>query len=85
MLEHAWNRLRDRFSSSVLGTTSPGVPGLGGGLSRPARLAATAISLGLGLTVALLVGPPPAQRLRYVNCPFAPFLDTSDQNVCQGK
>ena len=32
----------------------------------------------------LLVGPPPAQRLRFVNCPFAPFLDTSDQNVCQG-
>ena len=24
-------------------------------------------------------------RLRYVNCPFAPFLDTNDQNVCQGK
>jgi uncharacterized protein GlcG (DUF336 family) len=24
-------------------------------------------------------------RLRYVNCPFAPFLDTSDQNVCQNK
>src|SRR3546814_1958464 len=24
-------------------------------------------------------------RLRYVNCPFAPFLDTSAQNVCQGK
>ncbi|TCM18113.1 uncharacterized protein GlcG (DUF336 family) [Novosphingobium sp. PhB165] len=23
-------------------------------------------------------------RLRYINCPFAPFLDTSDQNVCQG-
>ncbi len=23
--------------------------------------------------------------LRYVNCPFAPFLDTSDQNVCQNK
>lgn len=33
----------------------------------------------------LVVGPPPAQRLLYVNCPFAPFLDTSDQNVCQGK
>jgi uncharacterized protein GlcG (DUF336 family) len=33
----------------------------------------------------LLAGPPPPQRLRYVNCPFAPFLDTSDQNVCQGK
>ncbi|BCA59536.1 heme-binding protein [Sphingomonas sp. HMP6] len=23
-------------------------------------------------------------RLRYVNCPFAPFLDTVAQNVCQG-
>lgn len=23
-------------------------------------------------------------RLRYVGCPFAPFLDTSEQNVCQG-
>ncbi|HEY3950695.1 heme-binding protein [Phenylobacterium sp.] len=33
----------------------------------------------------LIVGPAPAQRLLYVNCPFAPFLDTSDQNVCQGK
>ena len=24
-------------------------------------------------------------RLRYVNCPFAPFLGSADQNVCQGK
>jgi uncharacterized protein GlcG (DUF336 family) len=24
-------------------------------------------------------------RLRYVNCPFAPFLDTNEQNACQGK
>ncbi len=23
-------------------------------------------------------------RLRYINCPFAPFLDTAAQNVCQG-
>lgn len=23
-------------------------------------------------------------RLRYVQCPFAPFLDTSEQNVCEG-
>ncbi|QLC21314.1 heme-binding protein [Parasphingopyxis sp. CP4] len=23
-------------------------------------------------------------RLRYVNCPFAPFLDTDENNVCQG-
>jgi hypothetical protein len=22
-------------------------------------------------------------RLRFVGCPFAPFLDTSEQNVCQ--
>ncbi|HYE28760.1 MAG TPA: heme-binding protein, partial [Allosphingosinicella sp.] len=24
-------------------------------------------------------------RLRYVGCPFAPFLGTNDQNVCQGR
>jgi uncharacterized protein GlcG (DUF336 family) len=24
-------------------------------------------------------------RLRYINCPFAPFLGTSEQNVCEGK
>jgi uncharacterized protein GlcG (DUF336 family) len=24
-------------------------------------------------------------RLRYISCPFAPFLDTSDQNVCEGR
>ena len=23
-------------------------------------------------------------RLRYINCPFAPFLDIADQNVCEG-
>ncbi len=32
----------------------------------------------------LLVGPT-STRLRYVGCPFAPFLDSSEQNVCQGK
>lgn len=32
----------------------------------------------------LLVGPT-STRLRYVGCPFAPFLDTQDTNVCQGK
>jgi len=32
----------------------------------------------------LLVGPT-STRLRYVGCPFAPFLDSADQNVCQGK
>src|SRR5207253_7846920 len=24
-------------------------------------------------------------RLRYVNCPFNPFIGTNEQNVCQGK
>ena len=24
-------------------------------------------------------------RLRWVNCPFNPFLGTNEQNVCQGK
>lgn len=28
---------------------------------------------------------PGGTRLRYVNCPFSPFLDTSEQNVCEGK
>jgi len=23
-------------------------------------------------------------RLRYINCPFAPFLDDPAQNVCEG-
>lgn len=32
----------------------------------------------------LLVGPTQT-RLRYVNCPFAPFLDSTEQNVCEGK
>ncbi|HEY0648504.1 heme-binding protein [Phenylobacterium sp.] len=33
----------------------------------------------------LVVGPTAPARLRYVGCPFAPFLDTTDQNACQGK
>jgi uncharacterized protein GlcG (DUF336 family) len=33
----------------------------------------------------LIVGPAAPARLRYVGCPFAPFLDTNDQNACQGK
>ena len=24
-------------------------------------------------------------RLRYVNCPFTPFVGSSEQNACQGK
>lgn len=33
----------------------------------------------------VIATPPSNTRLRYVNCPFAPFVDTADQNVCQGK
>ncbi len=31
------------------------------------------------------VAGTPGVRLRYVNCPFAPFLDTAENNVCQGR
>jgi uncharacterized protein GlcG (DUF336 family) len=34
--------------------------------------------------IVLQVGTRQA-RLRYVNCPFAPFLGTTEQNVCEGK
>lgn len=34
-------------------------------------------------TIVVAVGT--GVRLRYVNCPFAPFLDTSEQNACEGK
>ena len=33
-------------------------------------------------TIVIPVGTGSA-RLRYISCPFAPFLDTSEQNVCQ--
>ena len=29
--------------------------------------------------------PQSSVRLRFINCPFAPFLDTNDQNVCENK
>ncbi|MDE8651659.1 heme-binding protein [Novosphingobium album (ex Liu et al. 2023)] len=34
-------------------------------------------------TIVVNVGGKPV-RLRYVSCPFAPFLDSAAQNVCQG-
>jgi uncharacterized protein GlcG (DUF336 family) len=34
-------------------------------------------------TVQINVGGTPV-RLRYISCPFAPFVGTTDQNVCQG-
>ena len=57
--EHAWTWLRDTFSSSVLGTTSAKPPaGLGGGMSRPARLAVTTAALAVALGAAMLTGAP---------------------------
>ncbi len=35
--------------------------------------------------VVQVANPSAGVRLRYVGCPFAPFLDTSEQNVCQGR
>ena len=32
-----------------------------------------------------VVQPTTNVRLRYIGCPFAPFLGSNDQNVCQGK
>jgi hypothetical protein len=32
-----------------------------------------------------IVEPKTNVRLRYIGCPFAPFLGSNDQNVCQGK
>jgi hypothetical protein len=30
------------------------------------------------------LGDGATARLRYVNCPFAPFVGSTAQNVCQG-
>ena len=34
--------------------------------------------------IVITLGDGREVRLRYVNCPFSPFLDTQAQNVCQG-
>ncbi len=48
----------------------------GGGIGNaPAAIRADRIVVDLGNA---------SVRLRYVSCPFAPFLDSSSQNVCQG-
>ncbi len=48
---------------------------LGGIGNAPAAIRADRIAVQVGSS---------STRLRYVNCPFAPFLDTTQQNVCQG-
>ena len=60
---------------SFLGLHNAGTR-LGGFGNAPAAMRADQIVIGLGAGREV--------RLRYVSCPFAPFLDTADQNVCQG-
>ncbi len=59
---------------SFLGLHNAGAK-LGGVGNAPKDIRADTIVVAIGSGV----------RLRYVNCPFAPFLDTSEQNVCEGK
>jgi len=59
VIGRAWNWLRGKFSSNVLGTTSATAPsGLGGGLSRPHRAALTAASLAAAVAAVWLAGTP---------------------------
>ena len=59
---------------SFLGTHNAGIRLGGFGNADPAKRAdQIVVPVGQGV------------RLRYVSCPFAPFLGSTDQNVCQGK
>ena len=57
-MTRAWIALRDRFSSSVLGTTSPSVPSLDAGLAWPVRFFICAAAIGLALLAGWIAGPP---------------------------
>lgn len=59
---------------SFLGTNNAATR-LGGFSNAPMAMRADQIVIPLGTRQV---------RLRYVGCPFAPFLDTAEQNVCQG-
>jgi uncharacterized protein GlcG (DUF336 family) len=59
---------------SFLGLNNGGTRLANGIGNAPAAIRADTIVVAVGSGV----------RLRYVSCPFAPFLDTSAQNVCQG-
>ena len=58
---------------SFLGTHNGGAR-VGGIGNAPKAIRADTIVVGVGAGV----------RLRYISCPFAPFLDTAQQNVCEG-
>ncbi|WP_246263257.1 heme-binding protein [Parasphingopyxis algicola] len=59
---------------SFLGTHNASVR-VGGINNAPPAIRADRITVNVGGTDV---------RLRYINCPFAPFLDTDENNVCQG-
>jgi uncharacterized protein GlcG (DUF336 family) len=79
------------------GTTLVGAIGISGdGIDQDDMIAFLGLANG-GQRIGGIGNAPPAMRadtlvvnvgagvrLRYVNCPFAPFLDTAAQNVCQG-
>jgi uncharacterized protein GlcG (DUF336 family) len=59
---------------SFLGANNGGSRAGGGLGNAPKAIRADTVVVNVGSGV----------RLRYVNCPFAPFLDTTAQNVCEG-
>jgi hypothetical protein len=59
---------------SFLGTHNGGAR-VGGIGNAPVEIRADRIVVDLG---------DAGVRLRYVSCPFAPFLDSAQQNVCDG-
>lgn len=59
---------------SFLGVNNAGIR-VGGIGNAPAAIRADRITVQVGGR---------SVRLRYINCPFAPFLDTAEQNVCEG-
>lgn len=64
------------FGASREGLTFAGHPGVGDpvlGFQAPQSIRSDTVS-----------GPFPDSRLRYVNCPEAPFIEDNDQNVCPG-
>ena len=54
------------------------------GLANAGAILGTGVANAPAATRADTIGGIPGGQLRYVNCPFAPFLDTTATNVCNG-
>lgn len=54
------------------------------GLANAGTILGTGIANSPAANRADTIGGIPGGQLRYVNCPFAPFLDTTSTNVCNG-